>query len=364
MRPWERWNHLYIKGQALLELAVFGSILLTLLGILISYGLKNNYQQRLKQQAFRKAMSSSYSNKLGRSDSYMIIKDVHIPSPLNPFGVGSVIPVSGQSNGAIRSYDLQQYADNPSEALNLTSKVNVEIQGVPYSFTTAGARSEANVPTASVAKYKIIYGEDNVFNENGSEVDDDTHYNYYGEEETTYKQNLTILDPVMGQIVDYNTATGICRRLVDKDFCKSECEKAASTAVCVACNYATNPPNQNSYGVGSYDETLGGAWYCAGADNSTGKWSFPEIDKMFPSGIKTMGLQQDYSQKTRTHNTLIKNETSAAISTSDSLDWNVQTKRKIITANNTNPGNLDIQEPATDVGQNEGAENHTRTTSW
>ena len=55
-------NNVFIKdkkGQAILELAIFGAILIMLLGALINYGLRYNYQQLAMQRAFRKALGTS-----------------------------------------------------------------------------------------------------------------------------------------------------------------------------------------------------------------------------------------------------------------------------------------------------------------
>ncbi len=47
------------RGQALLELAVFGTIALAALGFLIRVGLKMNYDQEVRMMAFRRALAAA-----------------------------------------------------------------------------------------------------------------------------------------------------------------------------------------------------------------------------------------------------------------------------------------------------------------
>ncbi len=146
------------KAQALLEVAILGSILIVLLGILISYGLRFNFQQRLMQQAFRKALSSANTNSLGQSGAFIILRDMHIPSPANPFGVGSVAPVMSAAGGISRSPDLMQYATTEDEL----PRINLDLYGAKLNFTVAGFRYENGVSEDDVVKYEQIYGASNV----------------------------------------------------------------------------------------------------------------------------------------------------------------------------------------------------------
>ncbi|MFH1397227.1 MAG: hypothetical protein ABIH27_01580 [Candidatus Omnitrophota bacterium] len=107
-----------VNGQALLELAVFGSIILYLMGILVNYGLRYNWQQRLNQQAFRKNLKdAAHSMEPGYpvSTGNTIIRDVHIPNPADAFGVGSVMPIAGSGAMATRNWRMYDNSTPPIE---------------------------------------------------------------------------------------------------------------------------------------------------------------------------------------------------------------------------------------------------------
>ncbi len=112
-------------GQALVELAVFGSIMLMMLGTLLNYGLRNEFQQSEQMDAFRGALAATVEqvgNKRMKnvmptfqgSGSVTLIHDRHIPDPSDTFGVGSVSPVSGSAN-VVRDHSLHFTADIPAD---------------------------------------------------------------------------------------------------------------------------------------------------------------------------------------------------------------------------------------------------------
>ena len=136
----------YSKGQAILELAIFGSILIMLLGVLISYGIAYSSRQKIMQEAFRKALASaavSGPNYSGTpiSVSHSLLKDIHIPNPSDPFAVGSVTPVSARAT-VTRNYALDANAENDNEL----PQMRINLQGYEYGpFKAAGFRNEYNV---------------------------------------------------------------------------------------------------------------------------------------------------------------------------------------------------------------------------
>jgi len=124
------------KGQAILELAVFGSILIMLLGVLINYGLRYNFQQQVMQEAFRKALGVTAV----RRSTYVLIKDRHIPDPSNHFGIGALTPVMSSAS-VTRNYKLHETADSVSELPRMYLEINGEID---Y-YKTAGFDSDGEV---------------------------------------------------------------------------------------------------------------------------------------------------------------------------------------------------------------------------
>jgi hypothetical protein len=87
------------KAQALVELAVFGSILLFCVAILIQYALDGNYSQQTQMEAFRKALRLAYY-KSGPADSssIVLVKDKPIPDPRDQWGFGERYPITGSGS--------------------------------------------------------------------------------------------------------------------------------------------------------------------------------------------------------------------------------------------------------------------------
>jgi len=362
---------LSLTGQALLELAIFGSILIMLLGVLISYGLRYSSQQRVMQLAFRRALRSaaeSVQDGKPTAASYMILTDKHISSPSDPFGIGSVTPIVA-SAGVTRNYRMHETADNVNEL----PQVTVDVQGQAVPFKAAGIRYEYNVDPANLDKYNEIYYATNVKATDSDVVLDDEVINpETGEVTYTYYKNLQIIDSCAGEVIDYGTAVRQCRQIVDPAVCQRECERAkvpGSTTDCNdICSQVMNAPNQNNNG---YDSAKGGAWYCAHytvVDNTGGpenhKYIFPVLyDPAHNAGLfafahtinKPMGLQQDYHQTATKDGSLHKTESHSAINDTDTWNWQVQTTRNIVyRAYDDTSGNIALpQEVTSNVSQNQ-----------
>ncbi len=139
---WVPWAHHSKKGQAILELALFGSILIFCLGVLIRYGLSMNYSQHLQMQAFRQAVKRAYDD--GRDTfvnaSYSILEDKPIPDPADPYGL-SERSIFGASASAV--WSNQVYGAPTYDAISDLPRVDYQINGKRYSFTT-GAFKEVS----------------------------------------------------------------------------------------------------------------------------------------------------------------------------------------------------------------------------
>jgi hypothetical protein len=70
------------SGQTATELAIFGALLVFVLGILINYALNQNYSQELPLRAFRRAMQFAPGSNLAASVT--IIEDKDIPYVSGP----------------------------------------------------------------------------------------------------------------------------------------------------------------------------------------------------------------------------------------------------------------------------------------
>lgn len=84
------------KGQAVTEMAVFGSLILVGFAVLLSYAQTFTEQQALQQQAFRMALRKAYSD--NGFVSYRITKNPHSVSPSSNFREGQRSSISAASS--------------------------------------------------------------------------------------------------------------------------------------------------------------------------------------------------------------------------------------------------------------------------
>lgn len=329
----KQWNKLY-KGQATLELAIFGSILIMLLGVLINYGLKYNYQQQVMQQAFREALASaavSMNPHTPISVSHSLVKDKHIPVPADPFAVGSILPSSSGAS-VTRNYELMKTPDYEDEL----PQTVINVQGTQYSFKAAGFRDEV-IDEESLSRYQEIYGSINVWKDESVPPAADGSI------------SVKIIDSCAGEIMNYDTTVRQCRLIVDAEACTKECKRGEGKDCADTCGKPMNVP-----------------WYCQDyreIDKTNHRYVFNTLERIFafaPPEQKYMGLQQGYTQRTSTQNRLDKKETTADITTTDNFDWQTQVERSIVrktygdTSTNTSTTNIVTSAP----------ENKTRTRNW
>ena len=99
------------RGQAMAELAIFGSIMLVVLAGVVRMGLQYFYQQQATQEAFRQALyyandvngkevnklpdGSKIRNNILGSGQVTVIHERYIPDPSRPFAVGGRVPFVG-----------------------------------------------------------------------------------------------------------------------------------------------------------------------------------------------------------------------------------------------------------------------------
>ncbi len=269
------------KAQSLTELALIGSIILSILGVLLTYGLRYNYQQQVAQEAFRKAVAdASRERPLGNpsgTSSYVLYKDRHIPDPSDPFAVGQIVsPVASYS--ITRSYNLQETPDTISELPSIV----LDIQNHQYRFYTAGFATYCGDP----AKYKAIFGDGNVWDSGGCS---------------------RVIDSCEGEIIDYSTCKSQCRMFTDAAYCTNRCRLGGSSNCDAVCaSGATVPP------------------YCNALDSI---FSFYLVDHK-PSSM--MGVSSDTVEVNQRNNVMYKNEIPGKVVTTDAIAWVDTMNRKII----------------------------------
>jgi len=302
----EQYNTSRKKAQSLVETAIFGGVFLFILGVLVSYGLKYNFQQRTSQHAFRKALASASRDM--REATYFLVRDKHIPSPSDPFGVGSAEGFSGSAI-VVRNYRIDKTADTKEELPRIT----MEFQGNDSrkeTFYLAAIREE-NVGSSGdeevkkiVEKYKEIYGGSNIKWDEDSGV-------------------VTIIDPYSGESIDYGSAVRICRMITDKDVCAQQCEEgrwsgeeggAYEFSCEEVCAVSINTP-----------------WYC---DKLEELFAFANLGGIIGGEQikpKAMGIQPEIAQVKERNDTLTVNQQpQGKIISKDDFNWSFTTTREVI----------------------------------
>ncbi len=128
------------KGQAAVELAIFGSLILLALGVFVRYGLSANCSQKITMDAHQKARAEMGGN--AESTTYIVLRDKPMPNPSDPFGIasrGSVFFASESVGRLSGVFDTPSY---PSDSELLTDsqlpRIIYDINETTYEFTTAG----------------------------------------------------------------------------------------------------------------------------------------------------------------------------------------------------------------------------------
>jgi len=154
------------SGQAILELAIFGSLLLFVLALLVQYGLSLNYDQNLQMQTFRKALALA-KERAGTSQQVdiTVVKDQAIPNPADQFGASETSPYIAQAS-AVWTNRLGDEIENWLPKADLPH-IDYIINGQQKSYTTANygykycsgseippGDSACDFPTTSLCFYK------------------------------------------------------------------------------------------------------------------------------------------------------------------------------------------------------------------
>ena len=319
--PHSAWD----EGQALVELAIFGSLLILVLGALVNYGLNADFTQQAMMRTFRQSLVTAAQSEQQNpptpvSASHVFLEDRHIPNPSHPFGIGPVIPVSGQGSSPSRTHKLPL----TPEKLEELPRQYVTLQGVALNCPatgsgclTAGFRDEQDVPgfieqkdgkwtnnpdrVDLIDKYEEIYGRSSSFD--------------LGPGSCEGCRNIRIVDGCEGEIISRDNCARQAAQIMDQDVCARECEKGKQPGSTLDCNAVCA-------------QSIHVPWYAEGGSKDSGFWVFPALDRVF-AGVRALGLQPDYVRRTVMTNGLIKQETRADITTISSNDWSAQTQRAL-----------------------------------
>lgn len=330
------------SGQALVELAIFGSFIIMLLSVLLNYGLNYDYQQQATMAAFRQGLETAAKSSdpdAPVSTVHLLIQDRHIPNPTNPFGVGAVVPAAGV--GAVtRNYELQLVPQDDESLPRLA----IQIQGAECpagarkdastnpptcSYTLAGFRTDPDVSLKGLERYEFVYGETNVCDEpkcgGGFEGCPDGVYTeetnpldpYGGPQQVCVNpvRTVRVMDTCEGQIISYDDCLRQAAQLVDSGVCRDACVKAGKTVA--KCEEMCSRP-------------VAKPWYAQGAFCSGGRCTAPALDAMF-AGARALGVQPTITQVRRQDLQLVKRETASGITTTDSGSWSEGITRPVVT---------------------------------
>jgi len=298
------------RGQALVELGVMGAILIFLMGVLISYALRSNFQQRVNQMTFRKAMASA-AGSLGVDGvpigvSHSVIRERYIPDPSSIFGTGPVSPFSASSS-VTRDYRAGTSPENDSEL----PRTVVDIQGEEHFFVSAGFTYVSDVDEEAIQDYYSVFGQSNVFimNESGAYVENNEDnlaktcviYGYYECALWSYN-SIRVLDYCAGKLYDYGS-------------CYQQCNNMLS--------YSGISARRPSYCSNLKDQPL---------------------------------INNSYTQTINEDNQLkVNTDKSSGVRTTDTFDWNTKTTRTL------QPQNQGSEEHTSEVKENRVDVNNT---SW
>ncbi len=348
-------NRLYIRNkcraQALIELALFGSILIMLLGVLISYGLRYYNQQKVTQEAFRKAMATASATNIQRvpdftvsftpsSITHLVIRDEAIPNPTDPWAVGNV--QSFQSGAAVtRNYKGHESADIWSMGMELPSMwVYTNGDPNPQKFKTAGFRIGVGLKAVADA----VYGASNVGEMPGTSKIS-KKVSLPGLEIGVY----IIQDPAGGQVFDYDQAARECELLTNSMAAIDECIGSLSIT-----NFIVNAivGAMDGGGIGAAVQPFLNQFSCLASAvgpaglviipppthcfaGKTPDGKFVGVEDIFrtvpvnSTGSKTLGVQVSATTIDTRKNKFNKTEDSAKIATVDTRDWKTINSREV-----------------------------------
>jgi hypothetical protein len=122
------------KGQSLVELSIFASVVLVAMATMVSYALNYSHNQRISMLAYRRGMSlAAQVASTYRQASVVLVYDKAIADPTSIWGIGRKAAVSASGSGT-QSNDLYAQMDGNESEL---PRVVYDINGKVYTIKTA-----------------------------------------------------------------------------------------------------------------------------------------------------------------------------------------------------------------------------------
>lgn len=239
-------------GQAMIELAVFGSMMIVVLGAMVHYAMNADLEQQTTMRAVREAMWSGARAKLDMvpsSENYMHINDSILADPTNPLSIGGTFSAAGNWSTPTRSFRLGEIPETQRELPRTIMKINGQPINCPSAdlpsatvspgfriqgCTTAGFRLAQNVwgfkrtkdndgstiyvndkdTIQPIDKYDLIYGI------GAGKVLGASCTSTNG---TNCRATLRLIDPNEGELVSRDQAVYFCRQILDFQTCFDQC---------------------------------------------------------------------------------------------------------------------------------------------
>lgn len=136
------------KAQALSELAVFGTVLLGVLGFLLTYGMNSNYSDKLNMQSFRYALQKAYQAKGTYYNAQVLVMDYKAPPQAQGANaIPSFSPFIASSSAVLSNDLMMEWDDADYDKYEFLPKINLLVKdksgkvAKSYNFTTADWRT-------------------------------------------------------------------------------------------------------------------------------------------------------------------------------------------------------------------------------
>ncbi len=144
------------RGQAMIELAVFGSLTMFTMAFMIRYGLQYNYSQVTQQETFRLALARAHEAYPLQQASVFLIRDRRMVDPTSPF-----VNSERQTFLGVSSVSLS----NKGAVLGVETDSEIPVQHVifndrdqPLKLRLADFRDEPNILRSRICAYVSVLG--------------------------------------------------------------------------------------------------------------------------------------------------------------------------------------------------------------
>ena len=227
-------------GQALVELAILGAMILLVLGVLVDYGLRADYTQHAMMSTFRRVLKDAAAQTrdgVPISTSRLSFADRRIPDPINPFSLGPSATITASAGGVTQNYQMHKTPDTTADMPHFYALIGgAEVNCGGIGCLTSGIRcAPAYAPAGFVAnlpRYQVVYGASNVCVVDGKTCP-------VGECQIG---QLFIQDPCMGEIVDVDMCRRLARLMTNSAACEYECNLEGRDYCAAVCGYEMDRP--------------------------------------------------------------------------------------------------------------------------